>query len=275
VFDIAVFLNLSADHLERHGGMHGYAAAKRHIFDGQDADDTAVVGIDDAHGLQLVDALDRGPQRVVRIAATREADVAAHDGRLIDGAVATIDLRPIPTLPGSHNGQNAAAAYAVTRAAGLSVAAIALGMASYPGLPHRQELVATIAGIRYINDSKATNADSAARALACYAPVYWIAGGLPKEGGIATLAPQFQRIRHAFLVGTAADTFAETLESHVPWSKCGDVATALAAAHAMAQRERREGAVVLLSPACASFDQWRSFEARGDAFRSMVMELAA
>src|SRR5690606_25858373 len=134
---------------------------------------------------------------------------------------------------------------------------------SYPGLPHRQELVATINGVRYVNDSKATNAESAARALACYDTIYWIAGGLPKEGGIGPLTGFFPRLRHAFLIGQAADAFEQTIRGRVAVTRCGDLATATAQAHALAQRERRRGAVVLLSPACASFDQWPSFEARG------------
>ncbi len=282
-FEFAVLLNISADHLERHGGLHSYAAAKRRIFAGQGGNGVAVVGIDDPYASHIAAGLSAaGVQRVVRIAATRSAPdgVSACGGRLrddTDGAgTDAIDLSGIPTLPGAHNWQNAAAAYAVARAAGLTPGEIAAGLRTYPGLPHRQELVATIRGVRYVNDSKATNADSAGRALASYErEVYWIAGGLAKDGGIGSLAPLLGRVRHAFLIGAAAETFARTLDGRVPWTLCGALDTALARAHAMAQAEARPGAVVLLSPACASFDQWADFEARGDAFRAGVRSLAA
>jgi len=141
---------------------------------------------------------------------------------------------------------------------------------SFPGLAHRQELIATIDGVRYVNDSKATNADAAAKALACYETVYWIAGGLAKEGGIVSLSAYHDRIRHAFLIGEAAPAFADTLGSQVPHSRSGELAAAVMAAHELAGRERRPGAVVLLSPAAASFDQFANFEARGDEFRRLV-----
>ena len=136
------------------------------------------------------------------------------------------------------------------------------------------EFVAEIGGVRYINDSKATNADAAEKALACYQAIYWIAGGLPKEGGITILAPYFGRVRHAYLIGTATEEFAATLGSSVPFTRCGDLATAVAAASAAARRDGIPGAVVLLSPACASYDQFAHFEARGDAFRDLVHALA-
>ncbi len=146
-------------------------------------------------------------------------------------------------------------------------------IASFPGLAHRQELIATIDGMRYVNDSKATNADAAAKALVCYDNIYWIAGGLPKAGGIASLAPFFPRIRHAFLIGEAADAFARTLDGVVPYSNLGDLESAVEAAHARARRDRINDAVVLLSPACASWDQFANFEERGEAFRSLVAKL--
>lgn len=180
----------------------------------------------------------------------------------------------MPTLPGAHNWQNAAAAYAVARQLGVPTAECAAAMATYPGLPHRQELVTTIAGIRYVNDLKATNADLAARALGSYDEIYWIAGGLAKEGGISALRPLFGRVRHAFLVGAATASFADILDGEVPWTASRELDTALTQAHAQAQSESREGAVVLLSPACASFDQWPNFEARGNAFRAKALALA-
>src|SRR5512146_3196411 len=182
-----------------------------------------------------------------------------------------LDLAEAPRLPGQHNGQNAAAAFAAARCLGIEPSAVIRGIKSFPGLAHRQELVATIDGVRYVNDSKATNADAAAKALACYEDIFWIAGGVAKEGGIVSLAPYFPRIRRAFLIGEAAPACAETLAGKVPFSQSGDLATALHEARAAA----RPGATVLLSPACASFDQFTDFEARGDAFRRLVEAMKA
>jgi UDP-N-acetylmuramoylalanine--D-glutamate ligase len=180
-----------------------------------------------------------------------------------------VDLARASTLPGAHNWQNAAAAFAACRARRVPAEVIAAGILSFPGLAHRLEQVAVIDGVRYVNDSKATNADATARALACFERVLWIAGGLAKEGGIAGLAPYWSRIAHAFLIGDAAGAFGRTLGEAVPHSLCGDLATAVAEARAMA----RPGDVVLLSPACASFDQFKNFEARGEAFRALAEAL--
>jgi UDP-N-acetylmuramoylalanine--D-glutamate ligase len=150
--------------------------------------------------------------------------------------------------------------------------AAAAGIESFPGLAHRQELIATIDGVRYVNDSKATNADAAARALVCYDAIYWIAGGVPKAGGIEPLRALFPRIRRAFLIGEAAESFAHTLGNAVPHTRSGDLATAVAEARTAARAG--DSAVVLLSPACASFDQFANFEARGEAFRALVLDLA-
>jgi len=276
-FGIAVFLNVSPDHLDRHGGMHGYVAAKERIFRGQGAGDVAVVGVDDAHSRRVCARLAAETSAtVVPVSAERDLveGVSAVGGMLRDRGRVVADLRAVPTLPGAHNWQNAAAAYAAARAAGVPEAAAAAALSTYPGLPHRQELVATIDGVRFVNDSKATNAESTAKALASYETIYWIAGGLAKEGGIGGLAPWFGLIAHAFLIGQAASTFAETLGRRVPWTVCGDLATAVRRAAERARAERRDGAVVLLSPACASFDQWPNFEVRGDAFRRLVRAMA-
>ena len=278
--DVAVLLNITPDHLDRHGGMAGYVAAKRRIFEQQEPADTAVVGVDDEICRGIASDVRRARrQKVVPISAERavEGGVYVVDGILTDDteakAARVMEMKRAPRLRGRHNWQNAAAAFAAARRAGVSAAAAAAGIESFPGLAHRQELIATIDGIRYVNDSKATNADAAAKALACYDTVYWIAGGLPKAGGIASLAPFFPRIRHAFLIGEAADAFARTLEGQVPYSNLGDLESAVEAARARATRERIEGAVVLLSPACASFDQFANFEERGEAFRALVARL--
>jgi UDP-N-acetylmuramoylalanine--D-glutamate ligase len=185
-----------------------------------------------------------------------------------------MDLARAPALPGPHNWQNAAAAFAVGRALGLSNAAIAAGIETYPGLPHRQELILTREGVRFINDSKATNADATAKALACYDPIYWILGGRPKETGLDGLEPYYHRIAKAYLIGEAAADFEKRLVGDdVATRQCGTLDRAVAAAAADAAAAKQEGAVVLLSPACASFDQFANFEERGERFRNLVNEL--
>jgi UDP-N-acetylmuramoylalanine--D-glutamate ligase len=213
---------------------------------------------------------------VIPVAATRSVlgGVYVEDGLLTDDTggwgtpVLPLDLAP--ALPGRHNWQNAAAAYAVARCLDIGSRDIATAMVGYPGLAHRQERIAEIGGVAFVNDSKATNADAAAKALACYETIYWIAGGRPKEGGIASLAPLFPRIRHAFLIGEAADLFARTLAGRVAHTRSATLAEAVAAAAAQAHADGIPGAVVLLSPACASFDQFADFEVRGEAFRGLV-----
>jgi UDP-N-acetylmuramoylalanine--D-glutamate ligase len=277
VFDVALLLNISPDHLDRHGGMVGYIAAKRAIFHGAR---TAIVGIDDEHSRAIRDALAQGGGiKTIPVSGIDAAPggVYVEAGQLIDDtagrAERVADLNQARALPGVHNGQNAAAAYAAVHAIDLGRDSAARGILTFPGLAHRQELIATIRGVRYINDSKATNADATARALACYDTVYWIAGGVAKEGGIDSLAPLHPRIAHAFLIGAAADAFGRTLAGHVPVTQSGDLATAVRQAHAMAQQSPRKPAVVLLSPACASFDQFDNFEARGEAFRNLISTL--
>jgi UDP-N-acetylmuramoylalanine--D-glutamate ligase len=278
-FGTAILLNVTPDHLDRHGDMQGYVAAKRRIFRNQQAGDVAILGVDDDYVRDLAADLAHQPARLIRISAEGPVGGGVYvvDGQLIDDldgtAAAIMDLGPVPTLPGRHNWQNAAAAYAACRVAGAEPAAIAKAIASYPGLPHRQELVATLGHLRFVNDSKATNADAAAKALGCYDRIYWIAGGLPKAGGITSLAPFFPRIAEAFLIGQAADDFAGTLYGRTRVTRSGDLATAIADATAAAVRDGADDAVVLLSPACASYDQFTSYEARGDAFRQLARQI--
>ena len=197
--------------------------------------------------------------------------MSAPDGILLDDGRPVCDLKPIARLPGRHNWQNACAAYAMARADGLEPAVIAGALASYPGLAHRQELVAEIGGVAYVNDSKATNADAAEKALVCYDRIRWIIGGQAKEGGIAALEPHFPRVARAYLMGEAAAAFATTLAGKTDFVHCGT----LAAAVAQASHDARPGEVVLLSPACASWDQFTSFEHRGEVFRDLVAGLAS
>ena len=278
-FRVAVLLNITPDHLDRHGDMAGYVAAKRRIFAGQSATDTAIVGIDDPICAEIAEELQRGPARVLPISAVASAPggIYAEAGWLIDAngpqPAKVLKLTEAERLPGAHNWQNAAAAYAAARALGIDREVAVAAIRTFPGLAHRQELVATLDGVRYINDSKATNADATEKALACYEAIYWIAGGLPKAGGIAPLTGYFDRIKHAYLIGAAADEFAATLGNSVPFTRSGDLATALRQASEAAQRDAVPGAVVLLSPACASYDQFKDFEQRGDAFRALVGKL--
>ena len=278
--ETAVLLNITPDHLDRHGGMDGYIAAKRRIFARQRHPQTAIIGIDHPHCRVIYDAL-RGDDlhRVVPISVERAVGggVYVTDGMLIDAtgsAPSTIlDLRLAKSLPGAHNWQNAAAAAAAALAHGIPASTIAAGLKSFPGLSHRQELVAVVDNVSFINDSKATNADAADKALRCYRNIYWIAGGQAKAGGISSLAPLFPHIRHAFLIGESAKDFAETLRGKVAFELCPDLDSAIAAAGEMALADKQPGATVLLSPACASFDMFRDFEDRGDAFRETVLKL--
>ena len=265
-FDAAALLNLGPDHLDRHGDMAGYAAAKMRVFDRQGPGGTAVFGIDDPMTAGLA-----GPG-AVRISGERAADVWCEGGMLRDADGPLLPMIEAPALPGPHNAQNAAAAVALARAVGVEDGAILEGIVSYPGLPHRQQRVATIYGITYINDSKATNADAAARALACYDRVIWIAGGMAKEGGIDSLAPYFPRVAHAFLIGRDSLLLARTLhQAGIPHQCVGTLERAVGSAHVVARG--RGVSTVLLSPACASWDQFSGFDARGDAFRAHVLDL--
>jgi UDP-N-acetylmuramoylalanine--D-glutamate ligase len=278
---VAVWLNITPDHIDRHGDLAGYVAAKENIFARQTAGDCAVVGIDDEPSRAVYDKLTRRTGIVavpVKLETPVAGGVSFRTGRLIDADGYSVDFSDVPTLPGDHNAQNAACAWAACRWLELPREKIVAGLKTYPGLPHRQERVAAVGNVVYINDSKATNADATARALSSYRDIYWILGGQAKAGGVAPLAPWFEHIRHAFLIGEASELFAGQLEGKLSYTRCGDLKSALDAAHERAQREAsslKDGgpAVVLLSPACASWDQWKSYEHRGDAFRAMARAL--
>ena len=286
-FDIAVLINISPDHLDRHGGIDGYIAAKERLFDLTRPGAVAVIGTDDEHCRALEARLAaRGGHALVPISGEGPVPggVWVEGGHVMDGRAGTTrliaDLSRAPQLPGSHNAQNAAAAAAVALSAGVSPAHIAEALASYPGLPHRQETVRRIGAVTFINDSKATNPDAALRAIACYPAIYWIAGGRAKDGGFAELTrargTELTHVRHAFLIGEAADDIAAALNGAVPHTVSGTLDAAVTEAYRMAQGERggegpgNGGPVVLLSPACASFDQFTDFAARGEAFRRAV-----
>ncbi|PWC54285.1 UDP-N-acetylmuramoyl-L-alanine--D-glutamate ligase [Azospirillum sp. TSO22-1] len=280
-FDVAVLLNVTPDHLDRHGGMDGYVAAKKLIFHRQTKPRTAVIGVDDAICRKIFEDLKAvGDQHVWPISAQGRVPggVYAEAGWLIDDtggeAERVAELASFPTLLGKHNWQNAAAAFAACKAAGVPAPAIVAAMKTFPGLAHRQQLIRTIDGVRFVNDSKATNADAAEKALATFDPIYWILGGQAKSTGLSGLDGYMGRVRHAFLIGEASETFAAWLaERNVPHTRCGTLDVAVQKAAGLALAEKQANACVLLSPACASWDQFTSFEARGDAFAKYVNDL--
>ena len=279
--DAAVLLNISPDHLDRHGSMEGYVEAKRRIFRNQGKGDTAVIGVDDAWCQRICTEITAANRRTIRpISAGRAMGrgVYALDGVLYDATgervVEVADLTQARALLGRHNWQNAAAAYAAALAVGVSSAEAAAALLTFPGLAHRMEEVGSLGAVRFINDSKATNADAARQAMTALPRFYWIAGGVPKAGGIEPLSDLFPKVEKAYLIGQAAEDFAKTLDGHAPYVMAKTLDQAVAAAYADAAA-KGEPAVVLLSPACASFDQFPDFEVRGEAFRSAVQSLAA
>ena len=316
--DVAILTNVSPDHLDRHGGMEGYVAAKRRIFQAQDGEALALIGVDEEWGRAAAADLRAQGRRVETVVSlpsplvgeggsrsetdegllpvsgggavssvgetphpspsgppspTRGEGFEATPGVLMAGGAVLADLTAARSLPGRHNAQNAAFAYATARALGVSHEAAVEGLLSFPGLSHRMEAVGRLGAVRFINDSKATNADAARQALASYPSVFWIVGGRAKDGGIDALRDLFPRVTRAYLIGEAADAFAGTLADtpHVV-AHTMERAVELAAADAVAAGGEQ---VVLLSPACASFDQFPDFEVRGEAFRAAVLSLGA
>ena len=266
-----ILLNLTPDHLDRHGTMAHYAAIKERLVAGSD---TAIVGVDDSWGAQIADRLERAGRQVIRISKRLPlTDGYFADGtslmEAVDGRYSRVAfLEGIGSLRGQHNAQNALAAVVACLKVGLELGEIQAGLESFPGLVHRMEQVGRKGHVLFVNDSKATNADAAAPALSSFANrIYWIAGGLPKEGGIEPLRGFFPRIAKAYLIGEAAPAFSATLGEAVPYEISGTLAAAVEHAAKDAANDAGGEAVVLLSPACASFDQFKNFEVRGEAFR--------
>ena len=280
---VGILLNVSEDHLDRHGSMENYAAIKALLPAKVEAGGTAVIGVDDRYGRLAAERIERAGKKVVRVSVTGTLrdGIYAEGTRIMQAAGGKAQpiaqLAGIASLRGAHNAQNAAAAVATTRALGLDLPAIQKGLTTFPGLAHRMEDVArksiNLGSVLFVNDSKATNADSAARALASFNDIFWIAGGKPKTGGITSLAEYFPRIRKAYLIGEAADDFARTLDGKVPYEIAGQLSRAIDLAAADAEASGLKEPVVLLSPACASFDQYRNFEVRGEAFRDLVLAI--
>ncbi|MEW9305061.1 UDP-N-acetylmuramoyl-L-alanine--D-glutamate ligase [Labrys neptuniae] len=273
---VAILLNVTEDHLDRHGTLEHYAAVKARLVEGAA---TPVVGVDDVWCAAIADEIEAKGGRPVRISVERQLSdgVYAIGDRLFSAqagrAVEVASLAGIGSLRGAHNAQNACAALAAAHAGGLTLDQIKTGMRSFPGLAHRMEQVGRLGPVLFVNDSKATNADAAAKALSSFPTLYWIAGGKPKTGGIESLAKYFPKIRKAYLIGEATDEFAATLEGHVPYVRAETIEKAVPLASADAAASGLDEAVVLLSPACASFDQFRNFEERGKAFSRAVLSL--
>jgi UDP-N-acetylmuramoylalanine--D-glutamate ligase len=275
---IGVLINLTEDHLDRHGTMAQYAAVKERLIAGVQSGGTAVVG-DDNWCQAVADRAEHAGTRVVRVSVRRPLayGIYVEAERIFEATGGTAreiaQLGGNGALRGRHNAQNAACAAAAALALGIGLPAIQAGLRSYPGLAHRMEEVGRKDGVLFINDSKATNADSAAQALACFGGIFWIAGGKAKIGGITTLAPFFPRIRKAYLIGAAAEDFAATLGGKVDHVITGTLDRAVAEAARDAETSGLDRPVVLLSPACASYDQFQNFEMRGTAFRELVRKL--
>jgi UDP-N-acetylmuramoylalanine--D-glutamate ligase len=278
--DVAILTNLSPDHIERHGSMERYAAVKEGLLARTAASGHVAVSVDDRHsaGIYTKLAAVRGSNAVaVSVGKVLGRGIFVVDGKLYDAweqqAVMVSDLKTAAHLPGAHNWQNAALAYAALRRMVRDSRSLSAAIMRFPGLAHRIEDVGRIGKVRFVNDSKATNADAAARALACFSDIFWIAGGKPKEGGIASLGEYLARVRKAYLIGEAAEAFAATLSGHVDVVRAGTLDRALKLAAEDARHSTVREPVVLLSPACASFDQFRDFEERGDIFREQVRAL--
>jgi len=275
--DVGVLSNLSPDHLDRHGGMENYAAIKARLMRAVSKDGQTVIGVDDELSSAIFTSLAGGNAVPVSVGKVLGRGVFAVDGALYDaqtGAAAKVMvLEDAKALPGTHNWQNAALAYAAAKVFVKDARAIAAAIASFPGLAHRMEAVGSIGKSSFVNDSKATNADAAAKALSVYPDIFWIAGGKPKAGGIESLSPWFGRVRRAYLIGEAAHEFARTLDGKAPYVMAGTLEKAVELAAADAEASTAPAPVVLLSPASASYDQFKDFEQRGDVFRAAVAKL--
>ncbi len=279
--DAAVFLNLTPDHLDRHGYMKGYEAAKLRVFDNQTSIDTAIIGVDSPEGKSICTRLiAKNNRKVIPISGRRSLGrgVCVIKGKLYNVMGRTcemiVDLTRAIGLDGEHNWQNAAAAFAAVRALGLDAAEIGRAILSFPGLEHRLENIGKVGPVKYVNDSKATNADACAQALKTYDNIYWIAGGKAKDGGIDALAPHFKNISRAYLIGESGEDFCKTLiENKVPAKVSKELRMAILCATRDALASKSVNPVVLLSPACASFDQFKDFEVRGDAFRKFATDI--
>ena len=277
-FDVAVWTNLSLDHIERHGSLDGYIRAKKTIFEGSGG--CAVVGVDDEVSQKLFNELvEKNDRMVIPVSAERHVDngVSVVNGILRDDinsrSVHVMNVQGLASLQGTHNWHNAALAYAAARAVGVRTPAFIDSIGIYPGLPHRMETIGTVNGVTYINDSKATNVAATAKALSCFQKIYWIVGGRAKGTSVKELVPALSGVVHAYTIGESGKHFEAILQEWVPVTNSRTLAIAFDQATDLATCNMDGDTVVLLSPGCASFDQFVNFEARGEAFRKLVVEL--
>ncbi|HYC16405.1 MAG TPA: UDP-N-acetylmuramoyl-L-alanine--D-glutamate ligase [Pseudolabrys sp.] len=276
---VGILLNVSEDHLDRHGSIGNYAALKERLPASVEDGGTAVIDVDDVYTRAAAERIARAGKNVIRVSVVAPLREGYYtDGSRIvravnDRAQVVADLSGVGSLRGVHNAQNAACAVATCISLGVDLGAIQKGLKSFPGLAHRMQPVGRRGRILFVNDSKATNAASAAKALASFQEIFWIAGGKPKTGGITSLTPFFSRIRKAYLIGEAAKEFARTLDGQVPFEINGILSAAIEAATRDAEASGLKEPVVLLSPACASFDQYPNFEIRGKAFTDIVQAI--
>jgi UDP-N-acetylmuramoylalanine--D-glutamate ligase len=276
-FDTAILLNITKDHIDRHGNIENYIEAKKRIFKYQSKDSIAIIGIDNQITNKIYQELliNKHPAKIIPISTSKilSEGVSVVNNKLYF-ANQQFELACDQYLPGRHNAENIAASFAAAISSGIPANEIIKSINSFTGLKHRLEFVTSVNNIMFINDSKATNAEATENALNAFDNIYWIAGGVPKEGGIESLAKLFHKLKHTFLIGQATDEFALTLDKYgVPYTKCGDLKNAINIAYNMASTESAIYPVILLSPACASFDQWRDFEQRGNAFCSLANKI--
>lgn len=277
-FNVSILLNITPDHLERHGGLEGYINTKKLIFKNATDQDTLVISIDDAPCLKIYEDLKTtGKIRLIPISVGQALSDGIYviDGVLYDTAHPIINLHPFEQLRGKHNWQNITAAYGALRAMGLEAKDITAGLASFPGLAHRQQVVAHHKNVLFVNDSKATNAEAVEKVFESYegSSIYWLLGGRPKDGGITMLKPHFSKIKHAFVFGEATSLFSSTLRGYMAYTICHSLEEAVKKASSLAFQNQEPDAVILLAPACASLDQFKDFEARGNVFCAAVKEV--
>ncbi len=276
--DVGILINITPDHLDRHGTIENYAAVKARMFAKMAQGDTALVGVDDKYGVEIAAKIPPAA-KAVHISVERDlADgITAANGVLEvkqgGKVLESLDLRDMPALKGRHNWQNACMAFGTARHFGLPLSRIAAAMHNFPGLAHRMQEIARLGPVSFVNDSKATNADAAEKALSSFDNIYWIAGGIAKAGGIEPLRSYFPKIARSYLIGAAAWEFSKTLTGHANFVVSETLDKAVAQAAQDATQDGRKNPVVLLSPACASFDQYKNFEVRGDAFVHLVAAL--
>ncbi|WP_051908447.1 UDP-N-acetylmuramoyl-L-alanine--D-glutamate ligase [Candidatus Odyssella acanthamoebae] len=272
---VAAWTNITPDHLERHGTMENYVYAKSKIFASKAAPPLTAISIDDDYSKEVYERMNAAhPGYFTPISVMRPliTGVFIFEGMLVDATgnerLNLGEISNLERLKGIHNYQNIAIAYTVCKNLGLKATEILAAIKTFPGLAHRQEQVAIMNGVTFINDSKGTNAEATTHALSAYDSIYWIVGGVAKSEGITPLLPLLSRVKKAYLIGESSDQFAQTLADRVPWEACGTLPIAVEKAYADARSLR--GSTILLSPACASFDQFKDFEHRGDVFKEIV-----